>query len=93
MSFAPLRQAATRSVRQSVMTSRMSLPLTGLTSRRLYSATTDDNKPPTDEKKPEDQAATNEEKAAPLSPEEELKLKLTEKDKKLAELQVSQVVE
>jgi hypothetical protein len=69
----------------------MSLPLTGFTSRRMYSATTDDNKPPSsDDKKAEDQqAATNEEKTAPPSPEDEMKLKLAEKDKKLAELQVS----
>ncbi|CAO3599566.1 unnamed protein product [Absidia cylindrospora] len=96
MSFAPLRQAATRSVRQSFLASRVStttpLATTSLF-RRTYSATTD--KPPVaddaDTTKKTDESSTAEqqqktEPSTPLSPEEELKSQLVEKDKKIAEL-------
>ncbi|KAI8099342.1 co-chaperone GrpE [Halteromyces radiatus] len=86
MSFVPLRQVAIRSVRQTFVSSRVSTPFSSI--HRTYSATTE--KPPSADdadKKPEEATVNTEEQPIEISPEEEFKKQLAEKDKKISELQ------
>lgn len=82
MSLTPLRQAAIRSVRQSNVTSR--LTTLSMWQRSYTSAADNNNKEATEETKKPDQ-----EEKVPETIEEQLKAQLAEKDKKIAELQVS----